>query len=109
MRARIEGLSGTCSCLTVFGSQVACWADQPAGPALEDVVRRHRSLGRRPSFPGRRSRSTAPRDQWRGASRPSRFFSRAFSDSRAFRRRASDTSIPPNFAFHLKNVVWLIP
>jgi hypothetical protein len=29
------------------------------------------------------------------------FFSRAFSISSVFSLRASDTSIPPNFAFHL--------
>src|SRR5262249_32069578 len=37
------------------------------------------------------------------------FCSFAFSVSNAFSFRASETSIPPNFDFHLKNVALLIP
>jgi hypothetical protein len=37
------------------------------------------------------------------------FFSLPFSSSRDFRRLASDTSMPPYLAFHLKNVALLIP
>src|SRR6185437_10491152 len=39
----------------------------------------------------------------------SSFFSLRFSSSSAFSLRASETSIPPNFAFHLKKVALLTP
>src|SRR5262249_34853661 len=39
----------------------------------------------------------------------SSFFSLLFSSSSAFRRRASETSMPPYFAFHLYNVALLMP
>jgi uncharacterized protein with GYD domain len=39
----------------------------------------------------------------------SSFFNLALSSSSAFSLRASDTSMPPTFDFHLKNVALLIP
>ena len=78
-------------------------ADQSAGAALGDVVfvdhlerRVPLQLGRRQFFPSRSFRI-----ELSSMLSASSFFSRAFSVSSVFSLRASDTSIPPYFAFHL--------
>ena len=78
-------------------------ADQAAGATLRDVVAGHRPqrrapplLGRRQRFPSR-SFSTELSTMASASSR----FRRAFSVSRLFSLRASETSRPPYLAFHL--------
>src|SRR5690606_23748085 len=56
-------------------------------------------------FFDRSSRSAEASSIWSARS----FFSFAFSSSRAFRRLASDTSIPPYFPFQLYRVASLTP
>ena len=82
---------------------VADDADQPARAALRDVIFRHRLERRFPLQPRRRQLfpSRSFRIELSSMLSASSFFSLAFSVSRVFSRRTSDTSIPPNFAFHL--------
>src|SRR5690606_8303802 len=64
------------------------------------------ALGGRPyHFFDRSAFSAAASSIWPASS----FFSFTFSSSRAFRRLASDTSMPPYFAFQLYSVASLTP
>src|SRR5690606_4009103 len=85
--------------------------DEGTGPTLRQAhdglqMRDGFALGGGPyHFFDRSSFSAAASSIWSANS----FFSFAFSSSRAFRRLASDTSIPPYFAFQLYSVPSLIP
>src|SRR4029077_14007900 len=72
---------------------------------LNNVVNCRMTRPRRQKFFPTRSLSAALSSNCSANS----FFSRRFSSSRARSLRASDTSRPPNFAFHLSKVVPLTP
>ncbi len=78
-------------------------ADQPADAALGDVVGLDHLQRGIPLQPGRRQDfpSRSFRIELSSMLSARSFFSCAFSISSVFSLRASDTSIPPNFAFHL--------
>ena len=104
---RISGWSATGSRRTVFGSthtnrQARRWEMSNLNIAFSAGL--PLLPGRRQPFP-RRSFKTA----LSSSASASRRFRRAFSCSSVFSRRASETSKPPNFAFHLMGWMSLPP